>query len=61
MLRHLSMSILLLALSAPGYTEECIPIPHHTTGTHYEPITVHKIDISKGVVLISNKMDWGYF
>jgi len=51
MSHHLSISILLLALSAPGYANDCIPTPHRTTGTHYEPVTMHKIDISRGVTV----------
>ena len=36
----------LLALS-----NDCIPTPHRTTGTHYKPVTEQKTDISKGVVV----------
>jgi len=32
-------------------SDECIPTPHRTTGTHYEPVTVQKGNISKGVVI----------
>ena len=27
----------------------CTPTPHRTTGTHYAPVTVQKIDVSQGV------------
>jgi protocatechuate 3,4-dioxygenase beta subunit len=49
--RFVLTSILLLPFSAPGYGEDCIPTPHRTTGTHYEPVTVERTDISKGVVV----------
>ena len=29
----------------------CTPTPHRTTGTHYKPVTVQKVDVSKGVVV----------
>lgn len=51
MSRHFSISILLLTLSAPGYANDCFPTSHRTTGTHYEPVTVHKTDISKGMMV----------
>ena len=35
----------------PSYADECIPTPHRTTGTHYEPVTIQKNDISKGVLV----------
>lgn len=48
---HFSLSILLLSLAIPAYANDCIPTPHRTTGTHYEPVTVHKTDISKGLMV----------
>lgn len=41
----------LLVLSAPVLADDCVPTPHRTTGTHYEPVTVQKTDISKGVIV----------
>jgi len=40
-------------LLAPTLTpaKDCIPTPHRTTGTHYAPVTVEKINISKGVMV----------
>ena len=29
----------------------CEPTPHRTTGTHYEPVTEEKINVSKGVIV----------
>ena len=40
---------LLCLFSTLSYAKECIPTPHHTTGTHYEPVTEKKQDISKGL------------
>lgn len=51
MSHQIKISILLLAFSAPGYASDCIPTPHRTTGTHYEPVTEHKADISRGVMV----------
>ncbi len=48
---QLLTGIALLALSLQTFADECIPTPHRTTGTHYEPVTVQKTDISKGVVV----------
>lgn len=38
-------------LSAHAIATECIPTPHRTTGTHYEPVTVEKVNISKGLIV----------
>jgi protocatechuate 3,4-dioxygenase beta subunit len=51
MRRQLLIAIAVLALSFPGFADECIPTPHRTTGTHYEPVTVQRTDISTGVVV----------
>jgi protocatechuate 3,4-dioxygenase beta subunit len=32
-------------------SQHCTPTPHRTTGTHYEPVTVQKVDVSKGIVV----------
>jgi protocatechuate 3,4-dioxygenase beta subunit len=47
---HLT-GILFLVISLPGFADDCIPTPHRTTGTHYEPVTVQKNDISTGLVV----------
>ncbi len=39
----------LCVLSTSIFAANCTPTPHRTTGTHYEPVTVEKIDISQGV------------
>lgn len=41
------MTILPLAT----YGQECTPTPHRTTGTHYEPVTKQRVDISTGVII----------
>lgn len=41
----------MLALSIQASAEECRPTPHRTTGTHYEPVTVEKINVSRGVLV----------
>ena len=46
--------ILIASLIMPftaTHADTCIPTPHRTTGTHYEPVTTQKINISKGVVV----------
>ena len=40
---------LLFCLSASA--DDCIPTAHRTTGTHYEPVTQQKGDISKGLMV----------
>ncbi len=37
------------ALFAAG--KQCIPTPHRTTGTHYKAVTVHKVDVGRGVIV----------
>ena len=32
------------------YANDCRPTPHRTTGTHYEPVTEQKVNVSKGVI-----------
>lgn len=41
---------LLTGLSASVMAKDCIPTPHRTTGTHYEPVTEQKGNIGKGLV-----------
>lgn len=41
----------LLVFANQVHAKECIPTPHRTTGTHYEPVMVEKIDISHGVMV----------
>jgi protocatechuate 3,4-dioxygenase beta subunit len=45
------LGISLAALTVPIHADTCLPTPHRTTGTHYEPVTVQKTDVSKGVVV----------
>jgi len=45
---------LLALLLSPSFLQasgECIPTPHRTTGTHYKPVTVQKVDVSQGIVV----------
>ena len=49
LLTTLSLSVV---FSLPTVAAECIPTPHRTTGTHYEPVTVQKSNISKGVIVL---------
>ncbi len=51
MIRTISFSISLLILSAPAVADDCQPTPHRTTGTHYEPVTVQKKNISQGLMV----------
>lgn len=43
-------AILFSLLSTAVQAFDCIPTPHRTTGTHYEPVTEEKTDISEGVI-----------
>lgn len=38
----------LLCISAIG-SADCIPTPHRTTGTHYEPVKLQRGDMGKGL------------
>jgi protocatechuate 3,4-dioxygenase beta subunit len=42
---------LLLAVLPLRAAETCIPTPHRSTGTHYEPVTVQRGDIGQGLVV----------
>ena len=49
---YLTLLISFLILLSPTlYAKDCIPTPHRTTGTHYEPVTEQKSNISKGVMV----------
>ena len=48
--QQLLLVSLLTGVSAGAIASDCIPTPHRTTGTHYEPVTEHKGDIGKGLV-----------
>lgn len=41
----------LLLVATTTLANDCIPTPHRTTGTHYQPVTVQKVDIGKGVIV----------
>jgi protocatechuate 3,4-dioxygenase beta subunit len=58
LIRHwLAVSVLAAAPTTP-LVAECIPTPHRTTGTHYTPVTEHKINISKGVIVQGRVLAW---
>ena len=48
---HTVITLVLCFFPITVMAENCIPTPHRTTGTHYEPVTEHKINISKGVTV----------
>lgn len=50
-LSHLLISMPLLILSGQVQTKDCEPTPHRTTGTHYEPVTMQKTNISEGMLV----------
>lgn len=50
-IKPIAIFYLCLLLPLTASADDCIPTPHRTTGTHYEPVTVQKGDISKGVVV----------
>lgn len=41
----------IIAYSQVSNASDCIPTAHHTTGTHYQPVTQQKTNISKGVTV----------
>ncbi|MCP4408890.1 MAG: hypothetical protein GY807_14230 [Gammaproteobacteria bacterium] len=45
------VAALMLALHAPTAGASCTPTPHHTTGTHYQPVTEQRVDIGSGVTV----------
>jgi len=47
--RYLVISLLLCLLPIAVVADMCRPTPHRTTGTHYAPVTVHKVNIGRGV------------
>lgn len=46
-----SLSLGIIFFSHLSYANDCIPTAHRTTGTHYEPVTEQKKDVSKGLVV----------
>ena len=43
--------LLLVSLPIIASAGECEPTPHRSTGTHYKPVTVEKVNIGKGVMV----------
>ena len=39
----------LLILQSSSFAADCLPTPHRTTGTHYEPVTEQRGDLGTGV------------
>lgn len=50
-IQHLVIALVLSCLPFATMAENCRPTPHRTTGTHYAPVTVHKVNISQGVTV----------
>ena len=51
-LLHILITILLVATPLISLADShCEPTPHRTTGTHYKPVTVEKINVGKGVIV----------
>lgn len=48
---YLVITFVLWILPLTIMAENCYPTPHRTTGTHYAPVTVHKVNISRGVTV----------
>ena len=44
-------TLALMAFVAPvcAHADPCPPTPHRTTGTHYKPVTEHKLHVSSGL------------
>lgn len=48
---HWFTSVALITIPFAALAAECIPTPHRSTGTHYEPVTEQKTNISRGIVV----------
>ena len=48
---YIVITLLLCFFPIITMAENCIPTPHRTTGTHYAPVTEHKVNISQGVTV----------
>lgn len=53
----LAIAILSTAPISPLFAA-CDVTPHRSTGTHYKPVTEHKIDISKGIIVQGSVLAW---
>lgn len=56
--RHWFAVAILTAAPITDIIAVCIPTPHRATGTHYAPVTEHKINISKGVIVKGRVLAW---
>jgi len=52
MIRYIAITIVLYLFSTVSYANDCIPTPHRTTGTHYEPVTEQQVNVGKGVMVL---------
>ena len=50
--RFILILTLVLTPATTVIANTCEPTPHRTTGTHYEPVTQSKVNISQGVVVM---------
>ena len=48
---HRLLSAGLLACSTASPATDCMPTPHRTTGTHYEPVTEKRGNVGSGVAV----------
>lgn len=56
--KHVFAVVILTTAPISLTLAECIPTPHRTTGTHYEPVTEQRIDIGKGVIVQGRVLAW---
>ena len=55
----LSVLLLILLLPTHAFAEgDCEPTLHRTTGTHYKPVTVEKVNVSTGITVKGQILDW---
>ena len=47
----ISIVTFLSLFAGVAHSTNCIPTPHRTTGTHYEPVTEEKVNVGKGVLV----------
>ena len=46
-----SIIFILSLLIQPVFANDCTPTPNRTTGTHYKPVTVEKVNLGEGITV----------
>ncbi len=48
---HSIIFALLVLPLLTAHAAECVPTSHRTTGTHYKPVTEHRVDVGAGLLV----------